>query len=111
MDLLVERLGIRDHFGAVISTEAVPGDKPDPALLLELAHVLRVEPRRSVVVDATPEGVEAARRAGMASLAVASIRPRDVLRAADLVVQAMSDPSVETFDRLVEDHGETDERD
>jgi beta-phosphoglucomutase-like phosphatase (HAD superfamily) len=58
-----------------------------------------------VVVDGTPAGVEAARRAGMRSLAVAAIRPRDALGAADHVVDALSQVTVQILDQLVEPHG------
>ena len=105
LDLIVDRLGIRGHLQAAISGEALLEPKPDPALLLELVHVLRATPGRCVVVDGTPAGVEAARRAGMRSLAVAAIRPRDALGAADHVVDELSQVTVQILDQLVERHG------
>ena len=105
LDLIVDRLGIRGHLQAAISGEALLEPKPDPALLLEVVHVLRATPGRCVAVDGTPAGVEAARRAGLRSLAVAASRPREALRAADRVVDELSQATVETLDQLVKRHG------
>jgi beta-phosphoglucomutase len=101
IDLIVDRLGIRNHFQAVISGEALLQPKPDPALLLEMVHVLRTTPGRCVLVDGTPAGVEAAQRAGMRSLAVAFTWSREALRAADHVVDELSQATFETFNQLV----------
>jgi beta-phosphoglucomutase-like phosphatase (HAD superfamily) len=51
--------------------EGLPG-KPEPAIFLEVAHRLGVAPARCVVFEDAPFGIEAARRAGMAAVAVCS---------------------------------------
>jgi HAD superfamily hydrolase (TIGR01509 family) len=105
MDLVVDQLGIRDRFRAVLSGEAFPQAKPDPTMLQNLARQLCVPPEGCVVVGEAPAGVEAARRAGMRCLAVANARPRDDLYAADRIVDEMSGLTVETFNQLVENDG------
>lgn len=105
MDPIVDRLGIRGFFQAAVSGEALPHAKPDPANLLNAAQLLGVAPERCIVVDATAAGVEAAHRAGMRCLAVATARLRDDLLAADTIVDDISAVKVETFNRLVENNG------
>ena len=51
--------------------EGLPG-KPEPAIFLEVARRLGVAPARCVVFEDAPFGIEAARRAGMAAVAVCS---------------------------------------
>ncbi len=51
--------------------EGLPG-KPDPAIFLEAARRLGVTPEHCIVFEDAPFGIEAARRAGMAAVAVCS---------------------------------------
>ncbi len=58
--------------------EGLPG-KPEPAIFLEVARRLGVAPARCVVFEDAPFGIEAARRAGMAAVAVCSSHGADEL--------------------------------
>jgi beta-phosphoglucomutase-like phosphatase (HAD superfamily) len=51
--------------------EGLPG-KPEPAIFLEVARRLSVEPGACIVFEDSPFGIEAARRAGMGAVAVCS---------------------------------------
>jgi HAD superfamily hydrolase (TIGR01509 family) len=79
IDLLVDAFGIRHYFAAILSGDGLPAGKPDPALFLQVAKALHLPPERCVVVEDAPAGVEAARRAGMPCIAVATTRPRETL--------------------------------
>jgi HAD superfamily hydrolase (TIGR01509 family) len=79
IDLLVDTFGIRRYFAAILSGDGLPAGKPDPLLFLMAAEALRLPPERCVVVEDAPAGVEAARRAGMRCIAVATTRPREAL--------------------------------
>jgi HAD superfamily hydrolase (TIGR01509 family) len=79
IDLLVDAFGIRRYFAAILSGDGFPAGKPDPTLFLETARALHLLPERCVVVEDAPAGVEAARRAGMPCIAVATTRPRETL--------------------------------
>ena len=61
----LDRIGVRDWFGAVVCAEDTPRHKPDPDVFLEAARRLGVEPAGCVVFEDTDIGLEAARRAGM----------------------------------------------
>lgn len=79
IDLLINAFGIRRYFTAILSGDGFPAGKPDPSLFLQTARVLHLSPDRCVVVEDAPPGVEAARRAGMPCIAVATTRPREML--------------------------------
>ena len=49
--------------------EGLPG-KPEPAIFLEAARRMGVEPARCIVFEDAPLGIEAARRAGMRAVAI-----------------------------------------
>jgi HAD superfamily hydrolase (TIGR01509 family) len=79
IDLLVDAFGIRSYFAAILSGDGLPAGKPDPTLFLKTAQALHLPPEQCVVVEDAPPGVEAARRAGMPCIAVATTRPRETL--------------------------------
>jgi beta-phosphoglucomutase-like phosphatase (HAD superfamily) len=61
--------------------EGLPG-KPDPAIFLEVARRLGVDPGHCLVFEDAPLGIEAARRAGMAAIAVCTGHTADELAGA-----------------------------
>jgi beta-phosphoglucomutase len=79
IDLLMDAFGIRRHFAAILSGARLPAGKPDPALFLAAASALHLPAQHCVVVEDAPVGVEAACRAGMPCIAVATTRPRQTL--------------------------------
>jgi len=79
IDLVVDTFNIRRYFAAILSGAGLPRGKPDPALFLQAARALGLPPERCVVVEDAPVGVEAARRAGMSCIAVATTRPKETL--------------------------------
>jgi len=60
--------------------------KPDPAIFLHAARVLQVNPQNCLVIEDAPNGIEAARRAGMRCIALTTSSPRERLMKADLIV-------------------------
>ena len=65
LEVVVGVLGIRDLFGALVSSEEVAAGKPEPDVFLEAARRLEVAPADCLVIEDAPAGVVAARRAGM----------------------------------------------
>lgn len=61
----LKALGLTDEFAVVITREDVPLGKPDPGLYLEASRRLQVARGRCLAVDDAPDGVTAARAAGM----------------------------------------------
>jgi sugar-phosphatase len=65
--------------------------KPDPEGYLAAAARLGVEPAEALVVEDSPPGIEAAKAAGMASVAVTSTHAREELGAADVVIETLEE--------------------
>jgi len=86
-------------FGAIVSAEDVGRGKPDPQVFLLAAGKLRVPPSRCVVVEDTPAGVTAARRAGMRVIGVLSSHAQ---LDADLTPRTLSELPEGIFDKLLE---------
>ena len=101
IDALLDETGLRGYFDCLVSAYTIAG-KPDPAVFLEAARQISVPPERCVVVEDAVAGVEAARRAGMACIAVTNTNPRERLAAADLVVDSLLELTEEAFGRLLD---------
>lgn len=87
--LILESLQIQDCFAALSTGEDVTHGKPDPEVFMVAARRLALPAQRCVVVEDAPQGVEAARRAGMAVLAITSShRAQDLT--ADRVVESFA---------------------
>ncbi len=67
----LEALGLSAEFTAVVAREDAPRGKPAPDLYIEAARRLNVPPGRCLAVDDAPDGVTAARAAGMHVLTLA----------------------------------------
>ena len=104
--LVVERLGAKHPFGAVVTADDVARGKPDPEVFLLAAERLGVPPARCVVVEDAPPGVQAAKAAGMHCVGMASTgRTREELSAADLVVDSLDELGPGVFRGLVDGAG------
>ena len=89
IQLVLRQLGIEHFFSALSTGEDVRHGKPDPEVFLVAARRLGREPERCVVLEDAPQGVEAARRGGMAVLGITSSRPAEDLLA-DRVVESFA---------------------
>lgn len=74
----------------LVTVDDVTHGKPHPEPFLEAARRLGADPRRCLVVEDAPKGLEAARAAGCFTLAVVTTTPREALRA-DAVVTDLSE--------------------
>ena len=69
---LLRRMRLTEYFQAVMTADDVELPKPFPDIFLECARRLECLPNRCTVVEDSVFGVEAARRAGMKCIAVAT---------------------------------------
>ena len=67
--------------------EGFPG-KPEPAIFLEAARRLGVDPKHCIVFDDVPHGIEAARRAGMRAVGMCTGHSAAELAGPHVVAQA-----------------------
>jgi beta-phosphoglucomutase len=92
--LVLEKLGTRNLFGAIITGSDVTRGKPDPQVFLLAAERLGVPPARCAVIEDAPAGVAAANAAGMASVGLLSTgrTPADLV-AARVIVPSLDEIS------------------
>ncbi len=76
----IAKLDVGDYFMALMSGYRLPRGKPHPALFLNSAAAVGVTPADCIVIEDSVSGVEAARRAGMASVAVGKLATKAALR-------------------------------
>jgi len=98
---VIAALEVGNYFDALVSGAFLPRSKPDPAIFLQAAAAVGASPADCLVVEDGVVGVQAAKRAGMRCLAVATTHPRESLMEADLVVDSLEDLPEDTSARLV----------
>ena len=98
LDCLLDLMDLRQFFGVIVSGEEVVHGKPDPSIFLLAAERLRCAPADCVVIEDALVGIEAAQRAGIAVLAVATTEPAAALIRADRVAPDLTavDPALLT---------------
>ncbi len=75
----VHKLEIGDYFLCILSGATLPRGKPHPALFLNSAAAVGVSATHCIVVEDSIHGIEGARRAGMASIAVGALANSQLL--------------------------------
>ncbi|MCL2003657.1 MAG: beta-phosphoglucomutase [Oscillospiraceae bacterium] len=68
--LILEKIGLAGFFDAVSDGNNITNSKPDPEVFLKAAEYLGVSAKDCVVVEDADAGIEAARRAGMKTIAM-----------------------------------------
>ena len=105
IDAAIATMGVADLFDVTVTSEELGGiGKPAPDVYLEACRLLDVEPARAVAVEDATAGIQSARAAGMAVIAVPpafSPPPDDVLAQADAVVASLEEITPELVERLV----------
>ena len=95
VDLLLKTLKIKDLFDVIITSADVNKSKPHPDVFLKVSEKLNISPDKCIVIEDAPVGIEAARRAGMRSIALTTTHDYKELIDADLVVKDLSHISID----------------
>lgn len=91
MEFILDGLDLRRFFDAVTTASDVKVGKPDPAMFLVSAEKLGVEPANCIVFEDAFGGFEAAHRAGMVSIGIATVNSIEDILKCDSVVEAHTD--------------------
>lgn len=103
VDLVVDHLGRRDKFRAIVTGRDVTRGKPDPQIFQIAAERMGVPPERCCVIEDAPAGIEAAHRAGMKCIAVTSTgRTAEEQSAAERTVATLRELSPDQIRELIE---------
>jgi beta-phosphoglucomutase len=103
VEFIVEALRLRPYMRAIVTGDEVSHPKPDPEIYLKTARKLGLAPGACVAFEDSFVGVEAAKRAGMKCVGVASTFPARELRAqtrADLVVPSFEKLNLDALRQL-----------
>ena len=79
IDFVLDGLGLREAFDTVAGAHDVERGKPHPDLFLLAASRMEVEPERCLVFEDAVNGLEAAHRAGMRAVGVATVHSHSEL--------------------------------
>ncbi|MGW8251851.1 MAG: HAD family hydrolase [Anaerolineales bacterium] len=94
----LDRLGLLDFFDCLVGRDDAPRSKPDPALYREVLTCLEVEAAEAVVFEDSPNGVRAARAAGIFTVAVPNAITRQLsLDGADLRLDSLAEMPLEAL--------------
>jgi beta-phosphoglucomutase family hydrolase len=94
IEVSLDVLGLRRFFHQIVTAEDVNHGKPDPEVFLTAAAKIAMAPDRCVVFEDAHVGIEAAHRAGMRVIAVASTNPIEDLGKADRAVHSLDELEV-----------------
>lgn len=103
VEICLRALGMRSDFELVVNGDMVAHSKPNPEIYLLAASMLAVPPESCLVVEDAPNGIAAARAAGMFTVAVETAYTlNEDTSAADVHLRSLADFD---FSLLGEDRG------
>ena len=91
VEFFLETQDLHGFFDVVLDAGSVTRTKPHPDVFLKAADRLGVPPDQCLVFEDSLPGLEAARRAGMRAVAVATMHPPETLQRLPHVVKVVTD--------------------
>lgn len=91
IDFVLDNLGIRNFFDAIVSADDVSVSKPHPDTFLSCANQLGLAPEECVVFEDAPKGVEAALNAGMDCVVLTTMHEAKEFRKYPNIIRFISD--------------------
>lgn len=104
VDFVLDRCDIRRYFEATVAGDQVTRCKPDPEIYLTAAAKLGLEPCECIVFEDAEAGIEAAQRAGIKVVALATTFSREFLEGThpDMIIDDFRDVTIADIRALVE---------
>ncbi|HXL72673.1 MAG TPA: HAD-IA family hydrolase, partial [bacterium] len=91
----LSRLNLAEHFHSIRTSNDVEKVKPDPELYQLTLTTMGVKPHRAVAFEDSPNGIKAAKAAGIFTVAVPNSVTRQLpIGEADLRIESMADISL-----------------
>ncbi len=101
IELILSLMGVQDCFLALVCADDVTRGKPDPQVFSMCCEKLKLPSNQCVVIEDAPAGIEAACAAGAKCVAILIHHTREQFPQADLIVEKLSDLSVEKIEKLM----------
>ncbi len=94
----LEERGIRDHFECVLAADDVTVTKPNPSLYTNVLRCLNVNAHQAIAFEDSPNGILAAKRAGLYCVAVPNPLTRQLqIEEADLQINSLEELPLSTL--------------
>ncbi|HEU5287461.1 MAG TPA: HAD-IA family hydrolase, partial [Candidatus Limnocylindria bacterium] len=91
----LERLAVREGWDAIVCREDVQDAKPSPELYQKAVGLLGVAPQEALALEDSPNGIAAAKAAGLRCVAVPNPLTADLdLRQADMRIASLAELSL-----------------
>lgn len=92
----LSRLALTEHFACITCSDDVQRTKPDPALYNLALEALEVRPEQAIALEDSPNGIMAAKRAGLYCVAVPNaLTSQLILDQADLRLTSLAELPLE----------------
>ncbi len=104
--LIIKEMALEPFIEATVDASLVSKGKPDPEVFLKAAAALGLDAKACLVIEDAVAGVEAAKRAGMAVIAVTNTHPKEKLAAADLIVESLEEVEASQVLELINSRAE-----
>lgn len=93
LDMVLKTAGVADRFAVTVAGDEVANPKPAPDIYLEACRRLHADPARSVGLEDSPTGAQAAKAAGLTVIGVPYLADMEI-PAADIVAASLADAVV-----------------
>ena len=102
VNFVLEKCNIEPYFKAIVAGDEVTRCKPDPEIYLTAATKLGLQAEECIVFEDAEAGIEAAKRAGMKVIALATTFSREFLQAtdADYIIDDFRDIDIELLQSI-----------
>jgi len=101
VESIIRAGGLIESFRAIVGADDVPRAKPAPDLYLEAARRLGVDPAQAVAIEDSLWGLEAARTAGLRTIAVTTSLSAEALRPhAELVIASLDEVTLDWLESM-----------
>ncbi|MFP4024025.1 MAG: beta-phosphoglucomutase [Thiohalospira sp.] len=94
---ILERIGMKNFFDAVVDGTKISKSKPDPEVFLKGAQELNILPGQCIVFEDAESGIEAAKNAGMKTIGVG--KPENLPKA-DLVIPGFENVNISIIEKI-----------
>jgi len=93
---ILERIGLKNYFDAVVDGTKISRSKPDPEVFLKGAQELNIPPEQCLVFEDAESGIEAAKNAGMKTIGVG--KPENLPKA-DKVIPGFQNVNISIIEK------------
>jgi HAD superfamily hydrolase (TIGR01509 family) len=100
MNIILNQLHLNDVFNIIVSGDDVSNSKPDPEIFIQAANKLNKKRENCVIIEDSLHGITAEKVANIKVIAITSCFSREQLNSADLIVDDLSQISLQEIQSI-----------